>query len=282
MDLRKLEERIFKVLMIISLIIVMGSLISIIAIVVIKGAPALSLEMVTQTPKGGFYLGGGGGILNAIMGSLYLAIGATCLAFCVSIGIAMYLQREYTSSNVAEFIRTVLDILWGIPSIIYGIFCFIIMMNLGIGTSLLAGIIALTFLEIPIMTRGMDEALRTVPLELKDAAYSLGATKIETSFGVVRKQALPGILSGVLLAFGRGIGDAASILFTAGFTDHVPTSLSDSAASLPTMIFFLATSPLPEVRERAYAAAFILLTIVLFISVISRLATRKYTKFIIK
>lgn len=156
------------------------------------------------------------------------------------------------------------------------------MVALGIGTSLLAGIIALTLLEIPIMARCMDEAIRVTPAELKLAAYSLGSTRTEAAAGVVWKQALLGILSGVLLAFGRGIGDAASILFTAGFTDHIPTKLTDSAAALPTMIFFLSTSPLPSVRGRAYAAAFVLLVIVLLISLISRLLTARYSKYIVR
>jgi len=282
MNFRKIEEYIFKILMLTSLIIVLGSLIGIIAVVLIKGGAAINWEMLTTTPKGGFYMGGGGGILNAIAGSIYLASGATVLAFFISIGIAIYLQREFTSDGAAGIIRASLDILWGIPSIVYGVFCFIIMMYLGVGTCLLAGIVALTMLEIPIMTRGMDEAIKMVPSELKESTYVLGSNRIETAVKVVLRQGLPGITSGILLAFGRGIGDAASILFTAGFSDHIATSLFDSAAALPTMIFFLSTSPIPEVRDRAYAAAFVLLSIVLLISIISRLLTNKFSKYIIK
>ena len=282
MDIRKFEEKFFKFLMLVSLFIVLGALSGIIITIIVKGIPALTLEMITKTPTGGYYLGGGGGILNAILGSLYLAASATILAFFISIGIAMYLQREFSNKHIAQFIRKILDLLWGLPSIIYGIFCFIIMVYLGIGTSLIAGIIALTLLEIPIMTRCMDEAIKMVSSDLKEASYALGTNRLETTIKVVWRQALPGIVSGVLLAFGRGIGDAASILFTAGFSDHIPTSIFDSAASLPTMIFFLSTSPLLEVRERAYAAALILLIIVLLISVISRTLTGKFSKHVIK
>jgi phosphate transport system permease protein len=128
----------------------------------------------------------------------------------------------------------------------------------------------------------MDEAISAVSPDLKVSAYVLGSNRIETSAKVVLKQATPGIISGVLLAFGRGIGDAASILFTAGFTDYIPARLTDSAAALPTMIFFLATSPFPQVRERAYAAAFILLIVVLLISVVSRLLTVKLSKDLVR
>ncbi len=132
------------------------------------------------------------------------------------------------------------------------------------------------------MTRAMEEVIKTVPQELKEVSYSLGATRLETTLRVVAKQALPGILTGVLIAFGRGIGDAASILFTAGYTDRIPTSLFDATASLPLAIFFQLGTPLPQVQQKAYASAVILLLIILAISITTRLLSRKYTKYIIK
>jgi len=278
---RVLEEKIFKTLMLASVFIVMGSLVIIIGLVIFNGGSSLTIEMFTQTSSGGYYLGRGGGILNAILGSLFLALPATALACLIGLGIALYLQKEFTHPKVSGFIRLSLDILWGIPSIVYGIFCLMIMVFIGIGTSLLAGIIALTLLEIPIITRYMDESIKMVPIELKEGAYSLGSTKFETAVKVVRRQALPGIIAGVLLGLGRGIGDAASILFTAGFSDRIPESLFDSTAALPTMIYHLYASPYPLVRQRAYAAAFILVVIVLSISIVSRALSKRYTKYVI-
>ena len=153
------------------------------------------------------------------------------------------------------------------------------MIYLGIGSSLIVGIIALTLLQIPIITRYMDEAIKMVPLGLKEGAYSLGSTKVETAFKVVRRQAFPGILAGILLGLGRGIGDAASILFTAGFSNRIPTSLFDSTAALPTMIFNMYS--LPSGQPKAFASAFILLIIVLVISILSRILSKKFTKHII-
>ena len=112
------------------------------------------------------------------------------------------------------------------PSIVYGAFGFVVMLALGLRASLLAGILTVALLEFPIMCRAIDEVMRLVPRELKEASASLGATRFETALKVVVRQSAPGILTGVLLAFGRGIGDAASVLFTAGFTDRVPTSLA--------------------------------------------------------
>jgi phosphate transport system permease protein len=282
MNWRKTEECIFKGLMISSAVIVLGSLTLILCTVVLRGLPALNLDMLTQTPKGGFYLGGAGGILNAIVGSLYLAGGATALALAISLPIALYLHFYVTRSRHAAMIRLALDVLWGIPSIVYGVFAFILMLWLGLRASLLGGIIALTLLELPIMTRGMDEALAMVPPALKEASYSLGATSFETALKVSVRQSMPGLLTAILLAFGRGIGDAASVLFTAGFTDHLPGSLLEPVASLPLAIFFQLNTPFPVVQNRAYASALVLTIIVLSLSMISRRVTGKLTEHIIR
>ena len=283
MNRRTLEEKIFIVLMLASVFIVMGSLILIVAVITLNGVPSLSLEILTQTSEGGFYLGPGGGFLNAIIGSLLLALPATGLAFLFSIAIALYLQKDFLHPSFANFIRLCLDILWGVPSIVYGVFCLTIMIAVGmIGGSLLFGIIALTLLEIPIITRSIDESIKMVPTGLKESAYSLGSTKFETAVKVVRRQAMPGIIAGVLLGFGRGIGDAASILLTVGDSNYFPSSITDQTAALPTMILNLVSMPDQVVQNKAYAVAFILLVIVLLISIITRYLTKKSSKHIIK
>jgi phosphate transport system permease protein len=156
------------------------------------------------------------------------------------------------------------------------------MVYFGLSASLLGGIIALTLLMLPIVTRSIEEVIRMIPTELKEISYSLGATRIETTLSVVLRQALPGIVTGVLLAFGRGIGDAASILFTAGYTDYIPRSLFDPVASLPLAVFFQVATPIPEVQQRAYASALVLLVIVLIVSLCSRLLSRRYSRHIVR
>ena len=280
---RKIEERVFKLFMMGSTVVVIGSLLLIVGTVVVKSLPAMKLSMITQTPKGGYYLGKEGGILNAIVGSLYLASGATLLAVLLSLPIVIFLNI-YTrkSSALAMFTRFSLDVMWGIPSIVYGAFGFIVMMFFGLRTSLLAGIITVALLEIPIMTRAMDEVIRLVPEALNDASYSLGATRLETALKVIVRQSLPGIVTAVLIAFGRGIGDAASVLFTAGFTDNIPTSLLQPAATLPLAIFFQLGTPYPEVQQRAYASAAVLTLIILVISLGSRFLIKRFAKHMIK
>jgi ABC-type phosphate transport system permease subunit len=152
------------------------------------------------------------------------------------------------------------------------------MIFFGIRASLLAGIITVTLFIIPIMVRSMDEVLKSVPRGLLESALSLGSTKSEVSFSVFLRQCVPGVITAVLLSFGRAIGDAASILFTTGYTDHIPTSLNQPTATLPLAIFFQLSSPIPEVRQRAYAAAVVLVIIILIISILSRVFHQKISK----
>jgi len=281
-DKRKLEEAFFKALMLASTLIVLGSLLAVIVAVVVRSAPALSLSMLTQTPKGGYYLGKEGGILNAIAGSLYLVGGATVLAFAISLPVALYLEEYAGRSRFAAYARLFLDVSWGVPSIVYGVFGFTIMLYLGLKASLIGGLVTVALFEIPIMVRVMDEVLRMVPLELREASYALGSTRLETAINVMVKQALPGILTALLLAFGRGIGDAASVLFTAGYSDYIPTSFSDPAATLPLAVLFQLGTPFPEVQMRAYASAAVLMIIVLSLSMGSRFLSRRLTRYVVR
>jgi phosphate transport system permease protein len=280
---RRAVEIVAKIAMIGSTTLVIGSLLAIVGTIIWKSLPALKLSMITQTPKGGYYLGKEGGILNAIVGSLYLGLGATALALVFSLPVVLYLNL-YTKkkSRFAGLTRFAFDVLWGIPSIVYGAFGFVLMMAVGLRASLLAGIITVALLELPIMSRAIDEVMVLVPRELKEASFALGATRLETAFKVVVRQCMPGILTAVLIAFGRGIGDAASVLFTAGFTDRIPTSLFQPAATLPLAIFFQLGTPFPEVQQRAYASAAVLTLLILLISIASRLLIRKLTKHVIK
>ncbi len=278
-----IEEGFFRVIMFLSTCIIVFALFLIVYSIFKKGIPSLSLEMLIQTPKGGFYFGKEGGILNAIIGSFYLSVGATFLALTISLPVALYMNVYlFSRKKIVNAVRFFLDLLWGIPSIVYGAFGFTIMILLGMKASLLAGIIVVTLLIIPIMVRAMDEGFKTVPPGLTESATSLGATKFEIAFKVFIRQCLPFIITALLLSFGRAIGDAASVLFTAGFTDRIPTSLTQQTATLPLSIFFQLSSPITEVKNRAYAAALILTIIVLLISILSRILSETYKKSSIK
>ncbi|MDR2679363.1 MAG: ABC transporter permease subunit [Tannerella sp.] len=278
MKLRFIEEKVFNLLMILATVTVFGFFMSIIWTIAKTGFPSLTWEMISCMPGGGFYLGKEGGILNAIAGSLMIVFASASLGLIISIPIVFYINVYLKkSSRLAYFTRLSFDVLFGIPSIVYGAFAFTIMIFFGLKTSLLGGIIVITLLIIPIFVRSMDEVANSVSKDLLDAAYSLGATKLEACKVVIR-QIAPGIATATLLSVGRAIGDAAGVLFTAGFTDNIPASLDQPAATLPLAVFFQLGSPIPEVRERAYAAALLLTIIVLILSVTGRIITGYFSK----
>ncbi len=279
---RHVLEALVKAAMIASLVIVAGSLGSILWTVLVRGLPAMTWDMITQSPKGGFYMGKEGGVLNAIIGSLYLAGGGTLLALLFSLPIALYLETYLGDSEWGRYVRLSLDVLWGIPTIVYGAFGFTLMLAVGLRASLLAGILVLALVELPIMVRAMDEVIRRMPVDLEQAALALGSTRLEVALRVVTRQMLPGITTAILLAFGRGIGDAASVLFTAGYTDRIVTSLMRPTASLPLAVFFQLGTPYPEVQQRGYASALILTIIVLIISLGSRWISSRLNKYTVK
>jgi phosphate transport system permease protein len=273
---RKYEEKFFRGLSLLFTAIIVFALVQIIWTIAKKGVPSLSWQIISQEPKGGFYFGKEGGILNAIAGSFYLAISATVLAFVISLPVALFMNVYLIRyQRLLIGIRFFLDVLWGVPSIVYGAFAFTLMMYLGYRNSLGAGVVTVAAMITPIMIRAMDEVLKTIPIGLQEASYALGSTKTETAYKIFFREALPGFATAILLAFGRGIGDAASVLFTAGYTDYVPHSFSEPTATLPLAIFFQLSSPIEEVQNRAYAAAVILTLIVLVLSISARLLKPK-------
>ena len=273
-----IEETVIRFLMYLSLLTLFGLVAGIVYTVFHRGWNCISWEMVTSLPGGGFYIGKEGGFLNAIVGSVYIVAASTLLGLIVSIPVVFYLNVFLKSdSKFAYAARLAYDVLFGIPSIVYGAFAFTLMIYFGLRTSLLGGILVTTLLIIPILIRSMDEVAKNFPRDLLEASYSLGATKLET-MGVVLRQIAPGIATATLLSVGRAIGDAAGVMFTAGFSDSIPTSLSQPAATLPLSIFFQLSAPQAEVQNRAYAAALVLTVIVLIISLAGRFITNRFSK----
>ena len=275
---KRVKEFIAKLLMWVSMAVVFVFVVSVLWTIFSKGIKVMSWDMVSKLPGGGFYIGKEGGFLNAIVGSLMIVGASTLLGLLVSVPVVFFLNVYLTKgSRLAYVARLAFDVLFGVPSIVYGAFGFTLMIWLGLRTSLLGGIIVITLLIIPIFIRTMDEASRNFPKGILDACLSLGATRWETLKVVVR-QIAPGIATATLLSVGRAIGDAASVMFTAGYTDSIPTSLSQPAATLPLAVFFQLSSPIPEVVDRAYAAALVLTAIVLVLSIAGRFITARFSR----
>lgn len=278
---RKFEERFFIWLMRTALVGAAAVLLLILAVIFWRGIGALSWEMISQPPQAAFYLGGGGGILNAIVGSLYLATGSTLAAMALAVPVVLYLHGYLGAGRRAGLVRLSLDIMWGIPSIVYGAFAFALMIILGLRASLLAGIIALALVVLPIMARTFDEVVSLTPRHLAESTFSLGATRLEY-LGILLRQTVPGLVTAVLLAFGRAIGDAASVLFTAGYTNAMPQSLLQPVASLPLAIFFQLGTPFPDVQARAYASALVLTVMILVISMLAHISMTRLGRHVIR
>ncbi|WP_333624312.1 ABC transporter permease subunit [Sphingobacterium siyangense] len=272
---RLLSEKVAKGFMHLSGITVTASLFFIVGTILYKGLPYLNWEMVSQLPKGGFYIGKEGGILNAILGSLYLAVVATALSAIIGIPISLYLNVYLgAKSKVTQLSKLLFDVLYGVPSIVYGAVGFGIMVYLGIRASLLGGIITVTLLTIPIVVRTVDELIKTIPEDLKNVTLSLGTTRWELA-KVMLRSIRTGLLTAILLAFGRAIGDVAGVLLTTGFSDNLPKYIDEPAATLPLAIFFQLSSPIPEVQGRAYASALVLTIIILIIVVCTHILQSK-------
>ncbi|MCW8311962.1 PstA family ABC transporter permease [Sphingobacterium thalpophilum] len=272
---RLLNEKIAKGFMHLSGITVTASLFFIVGTILYKGLPYLNWDMVSQLPKGGFYIGKEGGILNAILGSLYLAGVATGLSALIGIPISLYLNVYLGGkSRITQFSKLLFDVLYGVPSIVYGAVGFGIMVYFGIRASLLGGIITVTLLTVPIVVRTVDELIKTIPQDLKNVTLSLGTTRWELA-KVMLRSIRAGLLTAVLLAFGRAIGDVAGVLLTTGFSDNLPKYIDEPAATLPLAIFFQLSSPIPEVQGRAYASALVLTIIILIIVVCTHILQSK-------
>jgi phosphate transport system permease protein len=283
MKFKHAEEAFFRALMTAVTASAVLVLIFMAGVIIIRGSGAMNLDMLIKTPDGGYYLGKRGGILNAIIGSLSITAGAIAISFLISLPIALYCNvYARKNSRFAAAVAFSLDLLWGVPSIVYGAFGFAIMTYLSIRASMLGGMVAVGLLIFPYMARAMDESIKTMTPELAEASYALGATRLETAFRVVLRQSLPGIIGAVLISFGRGIGDAASLIFTAGYSDNIPGSLLDPIATLPLAIFFQLGSPIPEVQDRAYASALILMIMVLIVSAAAKLLTGRLNRNIIR
>lgn len=273
-----IEEKCVKGFMYASIALVVYFVASVVLSVFKRGIPLLSWEMVSSLPGGGFYMGGGGGFLNAIVGSLYIVGGATVLGLVISIPVVFYLNVYLKAgSRFGSIARLAYDVLFGIPSIVYGAFGFTIMIYFGLRASLLGGMIVVTLLIIPIFIRSMDEVAKTIPTELLEAGYSLGSTRWET-IGIIVRQIAPAIATATLLSIGRAIGDAAGVMFTAGFSDRIPTSLTQQTATLPLSVYFQLQSPSLEVQNRAYAAAVVLTFIVLTLSIGGRIIMNRFSR----
>ena len=236
-----------------------------------QGASSIDLAFFTQmpTPVGE----GGGGMANAIVGTLILVGIACAIGLPVGIGAGLYLA-EQRGARLATGVRFLSDVLNGMPSIVMGIFAWHFLVRPIGHFSALAGGVALGAMMIPLVTRATEEMVRTVPVALREAALALGYPRWRTSVSIVLRTALPGIVTAALVAVARIAGETAPLLFTAFGNLFWSVSLNEPIASLPHQIYTYAKSPYDEWHRLAWAAALVLIALVLLISILARFVTR--------
>lgn len=235
------------------------------------GAASISADFFTRLPKP---VGeAGGGMSNAIVGTTILLSVAAVIGLPIGIGAGLFLADQ-RGTKLANAVRFLSDVLNGLPSIVVGIFAWQFLVRPFGHFSALAGGIALGAMMTPLVTRTTEEMIRTVPNSLREAALALGYQRWRTSLGVVLRTAMPGIVTGALVAVARVAGETAPLLFTAFGNQFWSTSLGQPIAALPLQIFSYAISPYDEWHRLAWAGALVLIAIVLVISIAARFATR--------
>ena len=237
----------------------------IIVFVLRKGLPAVNLDFLTRNPMD---MGKGGGIFSTIVATVVLTAVAILIATPLGVGTAIYLT-EYTWENrVTRIIRFGAECLAGIPSIIFGLFGFILFVTkLGFGWSILSGSLTLAFMILPTIIRTSEEAIKSVPGVLRTVSFSLGGTKWQTVTRVVLPAALPGVVTGIILSVGRSIGETAAVIFTAGSALKVPTSLFSSSRTMSVHFYVLAREGIS--MSRAYGTAAVLILAILLVNLMT-------------
>ncbi len=237
----------------------------IIVFVLRKGLPAVNLDFLTRNPVD---MGKGGGIFSTIVATVVLTAVAILIATPLGVGTAIYLT-EYTWENrVTRIIRFGAECLAGIPSIIFGLFGFILFVTkLGFGWSILSGGLTLAFMILPTIIRTSEEAIKSVPGVLRTVSFSLGGTKWQTVTRVVLPAALPGVVTGIILSIGRSIGETAAVIFTAGSALKIPTSLFSSSRTMSVHFYVLAREGIS--MSRAYGTAAVLILAILLVNLMT-------------
>lgn len=260
-----IEQRLFRALLWLFTGVTVLILFFIIYYVLRKGLPVVSIEFLTKNPT---EMGKAGGIFSTVVGTVVLTLLAILIASPLGVGSAIYLT-EYTHENwMTRVIRFGSECLAGIPSIIFGLFGFILFVNrLRLGWSLLSGGLTLAFMILPTIIRTSEEAIRSVPYSYREVSFSLGSTKWQTVTRVVLPSALPGIATGVVLGIGRSIGETAAVIFTAGSSLHIPTSLFSSSRTMSVHFYILAREGIS--MSNAYGTAAVLIIAILAINVLA-------------
>jgi phosphate transport system permease protein len=266
---RRLSSNVMVGLMLVAVVLAVLPLFFILLDLIAKGAGSLSPDFFTRMPAPAGEEGGG--VAHAIVGTLIMVGTASLIGLPVGVGAGIYCA-EYPASRLSWVSRFVADVLNGTPSIVVGVFVWAWIVAQQKHFSALAGSVALAILMVPMVMRTTEEMIKLVPNSLREAALALGYPRWRTSLAIVARTAMPGIVTGSLLAIARVAGETAPLLFTALGSQYLVTRLQEPMAALPLIVFTYATGPFEEWHRFAWAAALVLILVVLVLSVGARLA----------
>jgi phosphate transport system permease protein len=257
------------ILLIVAVILAVVPLIYILADVIIKGAPAISIGFLTHLPTGPTFKGGG--IASTIAGSFTMVGIAALISIPIGVGAGVFFS-EWSSSKLSTVSSFMNDVLTGFPSIVIGLFIFIIIVLTTKHFSAFAGALALSFIMIPIIARTTDESLKLVPTTLREASMALGVSRWKTIFSVVVSTGKNGLLTGIVLAVARATGESAPLLLTAAFSTHYITNVfNQPTGSMTILIFNYATSPYASWITQAWGTALVLILLMLGLNLFVKL-----------
>ncbi len=272
---RRLKSNVMTSVLMACVLAAVLPLLFILGTLLVKGASSLSLDFFTKMPVPAGETGGG--VAHAIVGTL-LMVGTACLiGIPVGVGAGVF-ASEYPGNRLAVLTRFVADVLNGTPSIVIGVFAWTWIVARQKHFSGFAGSVALAILMVPMVMRTTEEIIKLVPHSLREAALALGYQRWRTTLQIVLLTALPGIMTGALLAVARIAGETAPLLFTALGSQYMGTNLNQPMAALPLTVYTYATGPYEEWHRYAWAAALVLILLVFVLSIGARLATRRMAR----
>jgi phosphate transport system permease protein len=273
---RTLAQRLGFVLLGLITLVVVVPILLLVAVIIVRGITAINWEFLTTMPYGGMKKGG---ILPAIVGTLLLTLGTALVAVPIGVGGAVYLSEYARDTRLTRGIRLAIVNLAGIPSIVYGLFGLgMFVLFLRFGTSILAGSLTLAIMTLPVIISTAEEALRAVPQEFRTVSASLGGTRWQGIRNIVLPQALPGIITGVILGLLRAAGETAPILFTvaAFYLPRLPRSPLDQTMALPYHLYVISTQVPGMPLSVQYGTALVLLGLVLSLNIVASLIRRYF------
>jgi phosphate transport system permease protein len=275
---RRTTDRVMRGVLLLGTLVAIVPLVFVVYYLVEKGIGAISWSFLTTDPTGSF-LGDPGGIKSAIVGTILIVGLASLIAVPVGIGVALYLVEYGKKSFFANTVRYFIDVMTGVPSIVFGLFIYIVLVLTGVAGNFAGwkGSIAIALLMLPVVTRAAEVVLNLVPDSLREAALALGAPRWRVVFKIVLPTAAPGLLTGSLLAIARGAGETAPLLFTAFAVNTTTYDLGQQMNSLPIQIFNDVRQAQANIVERAWGSALTLVAMVLILTLIARLIQRRST-----